>query len=41
MSLAAIVLVSLFMVRKRIPRWAGAVLLLVYIAFAAGGYVLF
>ncbi len=41
MALGAIALVSLFLMTKRISRWAGAVLVLVYVAFAAGGYVLF
>ena len=41
MALGAIGLVSLFLMAKRISRWAGAVLALVYVVFAVGGYVLF
>ena len=41
MALGAVGLVSLFLMTKRISRWAGAVLVLVYIVFAAGGYALF
>ncbi len=41
MALGAIGLVSLFLMTKRISRWAGAVLVLVYVVFAVGGYVPF
>lgn len=37
--LVTIVVVSLFMLRKQIPRWAGAVLIALYSVFFIGGYV--
>jgi len=30
---------SFFMLRKKVPRWAGAVLIALYLVFFAGGYV--
>jgi cation:H+ antiporter len=38
--LFTVVVVSLFMLRKRVSRWAGAVLLVLYGIFFAGGYLL-
>lgn len=38
-TLATVLLVTLFMLRKRVPRWAGALLLLVYGGFFLAGYV--
>ena len=35
---AAILFISLLMLKKKIPRWAGAVLVLLYGVFVAGGY---
>jgi cation:H+ antiporter len=37
---AAVIVVSLFMMRKKIPRWAGAVLIAFYGIFFAGGYLI-
>jgi Ca2+/Na+ antiporter len=37
--LITIVVVSLFMLRKQIPRWAGAVLVGLYLLFVAGGSI--
>lgn len=39
LCLLTISVVSLFMLRKQIPRWAGAVLVGFYLLFVAGGYV--
>jgi cation:H+ antiporter len=39
LCLLTIVVVSLFMLRKQIPRWAGAVLVGLYLLFVAGGYI--
>lgn len=36
-----VVLISAFLLFRRIPRWAGAVLVATYIGFVAGGYLLF
>jgi hypothetical protein len=36
-----VVLVSALMLTRRVPRWAGALLVAIYIAFAAGGYLLY
>jgi cation:H+ antiporter len=36
-----IALISAFLLFRRIPRWAGAVLIAAYIGFAAGGYLLY
>lgn len=33
------VVMSFFMLRKKVPRWAGAVLIALYLVFFAGGYV--
>ncbi|HWP00321.1 MAG TPA: sodium:calcium antiporter [Methylococcus sp.] len=38
--LIAVIVVSLFMMRKKIPRWAGAVLVALYAVFFAGGYLI-
>lgn len=37
--LGTVVGVSLFMLRKTVPRWAGVVLVLLYVLFVLGGYV--
>jgi len=37
--LAAVVFIALVMLRRTVPRWAGAVLVLLYVIFFAGGYV--
>jgi len=39
LCLFTVVVVSLFMLRKRIPRWAGAVLVALYLVFFVGGYL--
>jgi cation:H+ antiporter len=39
LCLITIVVVSLFMLRKQIPRWAGAVLVGLYLLFVAGGSI--
>jgi len=39
LCLLTVIVVSLFMMRKKIPRWAGAVLLALYLIFFAGGYI--
>lgn len=36
-----VVLVSAFLLTRRLPRWAGALLVAAYLAFAAGGYLLY
>jgi len=36
-----VVLVSAFLLARRLPRWAGALLVGAYLAFAAGGYLLY
>ena len=38
LCLIVVIVVSLFMMRKKIPRWAGAVLVALYVIFFAGGY---
>jgi cation:H+ antiporter len=38
-SVATIALISAVMWHRAVPRWAGAVLVLLYLVFAAGGYV--
>lgn len=38
-ALGTVVVVSLFMLRKELPRWAGVMLVLAYVLFALGGYV--
>lgn len=38
--LIAVIVVSLFMMRKKIPRWSGAVLVVLYAVFFAGGYLI-
>lgn len=39
LCLITIIVVSLFMMHKKIPRWAGAVLIALYSIFFAGGYI--
>lgn len=39
LCLITLTVVSLFMMRKKVPRWAGAVLIALYFVFFAGGYV--
>ena len=39
LCLITVIVVSLFMMRKKIPRWAGAVLIILYVIFFAGGYI--
>lgn len=34
-----VIVVSLFMMRKKVPRWAGAVLIALYLVFFTGGYI--
>ncbi|NQE04426.1 putative membrane protein [ANME-1 cluster archaeon GoMg1] len=34
-----VIVVSLFMMTKRIPRWAGGILVLLYLIFVVGGYI--
>ena len=34
-----VIVVSLFMMTKKIPRWAGGILVLLYLIFIAGGYI--
>ena len=34
-----VIVVSLFMMTKRIPRWAGGILVLLYLIFVIGGYI--
>lgn len=36
---STVITVSLFMITKRIPRWAGGILVLLYLIFAIGGYI--
>ncbi len=38
MALIAVILISLFMWGKAVPRWAGVMLMLLYAAFVVGGY---
>jgi cation:H+ antiporter len=38
-TLVTVLFLSLVMLRKRVPRWAGAILVLLYLLFVAGGYV--
>jgi cation:H+ antiporter len=38
-ALATTIVISLFMVRKAVPRWAGAVLVALYALFVVGGYL--
>jgi len=38
-GLATVVFISSVMLRRTVPRWAGAVLVLLYLLFVAGGYV--
>jgi len=40
LCLGTVIVVSLFMLTRRVPRWAGGVLVALYLAFAIGGYVL-
>ncbi|MCW7072387.1 MAG: hypothetical protein OCU20_00560 [Methanophagales archaeon] len=37
--LGTVIVVSLFMMTKKIPRWAGGILVLLYLIFIAGSYV--
>lgn len=39
-ALVTVVAISLFMSRRAVPRWAGAVLVLLYVVFVAGGYLM-
>jgi cation:H+ antiporter len=34
-----VIVVSLFMMTKKIPRWAGGILVLLYVIFVIGGYI--
>lgn len=38
--LLSVLLISIFMSRRFIPRWAGALFILVYLSFAIGGYLI-
>jgi cation:H+ antiporter len=40
LCLGTVIVVSLFMLARRVPRWAGGVLVALYLAFAVGGYML-
>lgn len=40
-AVGTVVLISALLLRGGIPRWAGALLVAIYIAFAVGGFVLF
>lgn len=40
LCLGTLVVISLLMLSKRIPRWAGAVLVLLYATFVIGGYLM-
>lgn len=40
LCLITVIIVSLFMMRKKVPRWAGAVLIALYLVFFAGGYII-
>lgn len=40
LCLITLIVVSLFMLRQQIPRWAGVVLIALYLVFFAGGYLL-
>ena len=37
--LGTVIVVSLFMMTKKIPRWAGGILVLLYLIFIVGGYI--
>ncbi|MCW3136916.1 MAG: hypothetical protein N2V76_00540, partial [Methanophagales archaeon] len=37
--LGTVIVVSLFMMTKKIPRWAGGILVLLYLIFIAGSYI--
>lgn len=39
LCLLTVILVSLFMMTKRISRWAGGILIIIYMIFVLGGYV--
>lgn len=39
LCLITVIVVSLFMMRKNVPRWAGVVLIALYLVFFAGGYI--
>jgi cation:H+ antiporter len=39
LCLATVIVVSLFMMAKKIPRWVGGILILLYLFFVIGGYV--
>jgi len=39
MGLVTIVFIAAVMFSRRVPRWAGAVLVLLYLLFVVGGYV--
>lgn len=36
-----VVLISALLLARRLPRWAGALLIVIYIGFAVGGYLLY
>lgn len=38
---AAVILISALLLVRRLPRWAGALLIAIYIGFAVGGYLLY
>jgi len=37
--LGTVIVISVFMAARRVPRWAGAILVLLYLGFAIGGYI--
>lgn len=39
LCLITVIVVSFFMMRKKVPRWAGVVLIVLYLVFFAGGYI--
>lgn len=41
LAAGTVVLISALLLMRRLPRWAGALLIVVYLVFAVGGYVLY
>jgi len=39
LCLITVIVVSLFMMHRKVPRWAGVVLIAIYLIFFAGGYI--
>jgi cation:H+ antiporter len=40
LAFITVLVVSGFMLTKEVPRWSGAVLILLYVVFAVGGFLL-